>query len=264
MGKKTNEEKLSLMEFLYKDTELISSIYSQVFGGDLQGVSQVSATAEECNIDTGVNIGVAKGSSLTKDTVTEQLIKNIVSKDEKIIELFSELNIKECSKSLNNYKNGKIIKLSGNLYFRNLDIIKSILPLMNKLGLVPNVFTDNDSNEVKESLIDIVSSILPDGLEFEITTDRHEKVICSINEKKLVNNINYISKNYKSKFIGNWTIIGILDNITPLNNNYTYNKNEDFRKAIDQLENSMLEFLYPNDSNHYVIKPIIIYRTLNY
>ena len=100
MGSKTNEEKLPLMEFLYRDTELISSLYSQVFGGDLQGVSQLAATSEECNIDAGVSLGLANAKTLTKDIVTEQLVKNIISKDEKIVELFSELDIKEYKKSL--------------------------------------------------------------------------------------------------------------------------------------------------------------------
>jgi hypothetical protein len=263
MGTQTNEEKLSLIEFLYKDNEFISSLYSQLFGGDLQGISQIAATAEECNVDAGVNIGIANSKALTKDIVTEQLIKNIISKDEKIIELFSELDIKEYTKSLNNCKSGKIIKLSGNLHFRNLNIIKNILPLVNKLGFIPNIFTDNDSDEIKESLVNTVSSALPDGLEFEIITDMHEKVICSINEENLVSNINYISKNYKSKFIGKWTIVGILDN-TISSIDYTHQKDNDLREFIDQIESCAFEMIYPKNSSQFVIKPIVIYRTLNY
>lgn len=264
MGKKTTEEKLSLMEFLYKDTELISSLYSQLFGGDLESVSRLAATSEECNIDAGVNLYVAKANSLTKDIATEELVKNIISKDDKVIELFSELNLKECTKALNNYKSGKIIKLEGNLYFRNLDTLKNVLPLLNKLGYIPSIFTEDDTPEIKDLFVDFISKSLPHGLEFEVVTNSSEKAICCVNENYLINDINHISKNYTNKYIGKWTIIGILDNISPITNNYKYNSSEEFRKGLDEVEESVLSIIYPKESSKYVIKPIIIYRNLNY
>lgn len=265
MGKKTTKEKLSLMEFLYKDTELISSLYSQVFGGDLLSVSQFAATTEESTLDGGLNIGIAKTKGATKDIVSEQLTKNISSKDEKIIELFSELDIKDCTKSLNNYSNGRIIKLEAGLYFRNLDTFKNIMPLVNQLGFIPtDIFSENDDPEITNQLVNIFMNALPHGLEFELITKQFEKVTCGINEKYLLNDINHISKNYTSKYIGKWTIIGIFDNIISNANNYAHTKDNDFKKGIDDIEESILSSLYSEDNNKFLIKPIIIYRTLTY
>jgi hypothetical protein len=252
------------MEFLYKDTEVINSIYSQVFGGDLQGVSQLASTSEECNLDGGINVGFAKTSALTKDIVTEQLVKNIISKDEKIIDLFSELNIKEYTKSLNNCKSGRIVKLDADISFRNLDTFKNMLPLLKELGYIPDIFNDNDSDKVKDLFVDFISKSFPKGLEFElITICSHEKVNCSINENFLINDNNALIKSYTSKYLGKWTIIGIFDNILPKINECT-STNYNFKSSIDQVEQSIFEIINPNDSNKFVLKPIIIYRTLNY
>ncbi|CEK33254.1 hypothetical protein UMC2_05041 [[Clostridium] sordellii] len=59
MGKKAiAEEKLSLIEFLYKDSDFISSLYSQCFGGDLTGVQQIEGISEELAVDANMNIKV--------------------------------------------------------------------------------------------------------------------------------------------------------------------------------------------------------------
>lgn len=263
MGKKTTEEKLSLMEFLYRDSELIGSLYSQVFGGDLQGVSQLAGTTEESNVDGGVNLGFANSKLLTKDIVNEQIIKNIISKDEKIIELFSELNVKECTKPLNNYSNGRILKIDGDIYFRNLDTFKNILPVLNNIGILPkNIFSENDSDETIEMLVDFISKSLPGGLEFELITSKFEKLNCFINEKFLINDINNISKSYTSKYLGKWTVIGIFDNVKPNINNCA-SKSNSIRKGIDETEEAIFSMVYDEDTS-FVLKPIIIYRVLNY
>lgn len=263
MGKKTTEEKLPLMEFLYRDSELIGSLYSQVFGGDLQAVSQLAGTTEECNVDGGVNIGIANSKLLTKDIINEQIIKNIISKDEKIIELFSELNIKECKKALNNYSNGRILKIDGDVYFRNLDTLKNIFPLLQEIGALPkNIFTEEDSEKTREILVDFVSKTLPGGLEFELVTNKFEKLNCFINEKFLINDVNNISKSYTSKYLGKWTVIGIFDNIKP-NENQCSSKENSVRRGIDETEEALYSMIY-NDETSFVLKPIIIYRILNY
>lgn len=263
MGKKTTEEKLPLMEFLYRDSELIGSLYSQVFGGDLQGVSQLAGTSEESHVDGGVNLGFANSKLLTKDVINEQIVKNIISKDEKIIDLFSELDIKECKKPLNNYSNGKILKIEGDIYFRNLDTFKNILPLINNLGFIPkNIFSDRDSDETIEMLVDFISNSLPGGLEFELVTSRFEKLNCFIDEKFLINNINNIAKSYTSKYLGKWIVIGIFDNVKP-NINHCSSTSGSIRKGIDETEEALFSIVY-DDETSFVLKPIIIYRLLNY
>ena len=105
---------------------------------------------------------------------------------------------------------------------------------------------------------------MPQGLDFEIVTCLFEKIVCCIDNKYLIKDINYISKNYTNKYMGKWTVIGIFDNVSFNSNAYKYTSGEEFKKGIDDVENSLLSLLYPCDSNKFVLKPIIIYRTLNY
>lgn len=267
MGKETKSEKQSLSEFLYRDSEILSSLYSQVFGGDLTGVSTHDISTDETAVDGGINAVVANGKMSYKGTASEQLVKNILAKDEKIIELFNELDIKEYKNSLNNYSNGRIMKINGDLFFRNLDTLKQVIPFVDKLGFMPdNLFGEGIENEQVhvDSIIELMTKILPYGLEFEIITDKFENVICSIDDKYLTSDFNHISKNYTSKYLGNWNIIGIFDNIKPKKDKFKYSCENEIKKGIDDVEDAMLNFLYPKDSNNFVIKPIIIYRTLSY
>lgn len=267
MGKETKSEKQSLSEFLYRDSEMLSSLYSQVFGGDLTGVSTHDTSTDETAVDGGINAVVANGKMSYKGIASEQLVKNILAKDEKIIELFDELDIKEYKNSLNNYSNGRIIKMNGDLYFRNLDTFKKTIPFMDKFGLMPKDLFGEDSEygqEHVDSFIDLMVKILPYGLEFEVITNKYENVICSIEDKYLTSDFNHISKNYTSKYLGNWNIIGIFDNIKPKKDTFKYSSENEIKKGIDEIEDAMLSFLYPKDSNNFVIKPIIIYRILSY
>lgn len=263
MGKKTTEEKLSLMEFLYKDDNLINSLYSQVFGGDLETVSKMAGTTEDSTLDTGITFGIAKTKGVSKDSIIEQLTKNINPKDAKIIDLFEELNIKNYEKSLHRVSNGKIIKLDVDISFRNLDTFKDILPLFKELGYIPNIFSENDTDEVKSLFIDFISMNTPKGLEFELTTNLHEKLNCSIDENFLMNDNNSLLKSYKSKYLGKWTVIGIFDNILA-KTDQSSSSDINLTKSIDEVEKSLFEIFYTQESNKFVLKPIIIYRTLKY
>ncbi len=263
MGKKTTEEKLPLMEFLYKDEDLINSLHSQIFGGDLQGISKLASTTEEHSIDGTLSAGFAKSKGVSKDVAIEQLTQNIAPKDAKVIDLFSELNLKDYKKTLNNIQNGKIIKLEGDLSFRNLNTFKTVLPLLNELNVIPSIFSNEDTPEVKSKFVDFISKSFPDGVEFELITSLHEKINCSIREEFLANDTNSILKNYTSKYLGKWVVIGIFDNILPKIDSCTSNDNE-FIQSIDDVENSIYDIIYPKNSNKFVLRPIIIYRVLSY
>lgn len=265
MGKKTKtEEKLSLIEYLYKDTDFISSLYSQFFGGDLAGVQQISATSEESAVDGSLSIKVAKTSTAIKESFNEQLQKTIISKDDKIVDLFDALNIKDYIKSLNNCKNGRIIKIDGDIYFRNLDTFKSIIPLMPVLNLLPDDLIDDDIDEEGiQGFLNFFKGAIPSGLEFELLTKQQERVLCNINENFLVNSSNNIAKNYSGKYLGNWTIIGIFDNTTQ--KKITTTNNSDLaRNSIDEFEETMLSSFFGEIETRFIIKPIIIYRQLSY
>lgn len=266
MGRKTEEkEKVSLMEFLYKDIDILDSLYSQVFGGDLESVTKNSILEEATTMEGGLSFGVAKTGGNSIDRIIEGMDKKIVPKDSKIIELFSELDLKSYNKSLNNLSNGKIVKLDANISFKNLNSLKNILPLMSELGFVPfNELGLGEMTEASKTLfLDFMSNSLPSGLDFELKTERFETVTCSIKDNYLFKDINEISKNYTSKYLGKWTVIGIFDNIKPIA--YKGPKEEEnIIKSIEVLEDALSSSFYPKDNNYFILKPIVIYRILSY
>lgn len=265
MGRKAEEEKLSLMEFLYKDSEILESLYSQVFGGDLESITKTSGSEEATTLDGNFNVGVAKTGANSTDKIIEGIDKKIIPKDSKIIDLFSELNLKTYDKSLNNLPSGKLVKLETSISFKNLNSLKNILPLMSKLGYIP--FEDMGLGEINESserlFLDFISNSLPGGLDFELKTSRFESVTCSIKECYLSKDIDEISKNYTSKYIGKWTVIGIFDNIKPI----LYKRpdsEQNLLESIEDLENTLSDALYTKDNRYFILKPIVIYRVLSY
>lgn len=266
MGRKTEEkEKLSLMEFLYKDTDTLESLYSQIFGGDLESITKTSGLEEAATMEGNLNVGIAKTAANSTDKIIEGMDKKIVPKDSKIIELFSELDLKLYDRSLNNLSNGKLVKLDAKISFKNLNSLKNVLPLMSELGFIPyDKFGLGDMNKVsKELFIDFISNSLPNGLDFELKTSKFETVTCSIKDQYLSKDINEITKNYTSKYLGNWTVIGIFDNVKPIK--YTGHNNEQSPiDSIEDLEKTLYNSLYPRDNTYFVLKPIVIYRVLSY
>lgn len=266
MGRKTEEkEKLSLMEFLYKDTNTLESLYSQVFGGDLESITKTAGLEEAVSMEGDLNIGVAKTIAKSNDKTTEGMDKKIIPKDSKIIELFSELNLKLYDKALNNLPNGKLVKLETDISFKNLNSLKNILPLMSELGFIPfDELGLGEMNEVSKTLfLDFISNSLPGGLDFELKTRRFETVTCSIKDNYLSKDISEISKNYTSKYLGKWTVIGIFDNIKPIKYE-SPDKELDLIESIEDLENTLSNTFYPKDNNYFILKPILIYRILSY
>lgn len=123
--------------------------------------------------------------------------------------------------------------------------------------------TNKNKKEANKIVLNYLAKIMPSGLEFQINLEDKKPIICDIKEEHLNVNINNMSKNYKSKAFGKWTTIGILNSVPkqqikssgPINN---------LNKSIDQVEDIVLNFLNSEFENKFVIKPIIIYRTLTY
>ncbi|MDU6199643.1 MAG: hypothetical protein E6611_12995 [Intestinibacter bartlettii] len=264
MGRKATEEKFSLMQILYKDTNLINSLYSQMFGGDLESVTKTKKKSEESKAEVSGSVKLVGGNASHTDNIEDELSSTIIPKDDKIIDIFNQLNIKSPTKILSNYKSGRILKIEGNLFFRNLNTLKSTISIMLKTGELDNFFDGLTPNngECNQELNDLIFNMISYGLEFEIETEHNEYVQCCIKEEFLTDTINDLSKNYYNKFLGKWTIIGIFDNVTSKTN--SNNKLDELRGAIDLMENTLMNMFFPKKENSYIIKPIIIYRTLTH
>ncbi|RMD04942.1 hypothetical protein D9O40_00915 [Clostridium autoethanogenum] len=266
MGKQEqleNSEEITLIDFLYKDTNLINSFYSQIFGGDLTALTKSEISADENSNDLTGSIKLVKGSKLTKHLNTENTTKNINPYDSKVIKLLEQFNLEVLP--LNDVYNGSIVATKGKLTYRNYNIIDQIFPFIEKNKLVPefnapinpNARGKNRNNTLGKAIQDIIKMI-PYGLEFSVETTTDETATCIINKEHLTISPDDLFRSYGNIIPSIWTIIGILD-VTELNT--TDNMTEEFKSIIDGTNSAFASMVLKNNMN--VIRPIAIYRKLS-
>jgi hypothetical protein len=258
-----NSEEITLIDFLYKDTNLINSFYSQIFGGDLTAVSRSEISADEISNNMGGSIKLVSGSASSKHSDSQNITKNINPYDYKVLELLEQFNLS--IHSLSEAHSGSIIATSGTLIYRNYNIIDQIFPFIEKNKLIPEFNTPinpkargkNRNNTLGKVIQDIIKMI-PYGLEFSVETTTNETATCIINKEHLTISPDDLFRSYGNVIPSVWTIIGILD-ITKLNT--TDNTQQDFKNIIDGTNSAFASMVLKDNTN--VIRPIAIYRKLS-
>ncbi|MBR9648690.1 DUF6414 family protein [Clostridium tyrobutyricum] len=266
MGKQEqyeNGEEITLIDFLYKDTNLINSFYSQIFGGDLTAVSRSEISADESSNNMGGSIKIVSGSVSSKHSDGQNITRNINPYDYKVLELLEQFNL--TIHSLSDAHEGSIIATKGKLTYRNYNIIDQIFPFIEKNKLVPefnapidpNARGKNRNNTLGKAMQDIIKMI-PYGLEFSVETTTDETATCIINKEHLTISPDDLLRSYGNIIPSIWTVIGILD-VTKLNteNNMT----EEFKSIIDATNSVFASMVLKDNTN--VIRPIAIYRKLS-
>lgn len=265
MGKQEqleNSEEITLIDFLYKDTNLINSFYSQIFGGDLTALTKSEISADENSNDLTGSIKLVKGSKLTKHSNTENTTKNINPYDSKVVELLHQFNLDILP--LKDAHGGSIIAIKGQLIYRNYDIIDKMLPFISKSKLVPefdkpidpNARGKNKNNTVGKTIQAFIDMI-PYGLEFAVETNTNETATCIINKEHLTISPDDLFRAYGNSLPGSWTIIGLLD----ITENRVDDSNQEFKGFIDIANSAFASTVLENNAN--VIRPIAIYRKLS-
>lgn len=253
-------EEITLIDFLYKDETLITSFYSQLFSGNLEGITKSEIAADEVNkgMDAGVK-PIFKGEIKTKECNSKSLTKNISPEDYRIIELLSSLNIEVKGLSSNN--SGSLTAVKGSMTFRNFEVINTLMPFVANSGLIPELkqyINPNAKNKkiTMANLVDNLLKMMPCGLEFELVTKEDESAIIILKEEGLTIAANDLVRAYGREMPGEWTVVGILDkNIRKCSKS----KNS-FRVSIDGATDIMNEMI--NQGNEFVLKPLVIYRKL--
>lgn len=272
MEQGTKEEKIALAEFLYRDNELIESLYSQIFGGDLCEVTKSNSFSSENDVAFSTGFKIMNTNHLSKDINLNQLSKNIVPKDAKILELLEKIDTKNSDDSnLRTLNNGSLVRFEGDLIFNNFDLFSDMLNLLNEAGQLPDVFKDiptkNKKNNVKknnELAIEIINKVIPSGIEFELVTNEKKNIICCIDENYLSNNIKTISKNYRYKCLGKWVVYGILDLFEDDDSASENQGTIDFYKMVDDIGKELFKMTKQSNRTSLFLRPIVIYRQLHY
>ena len=251
----------TLIEFLYKDSNLINSFYSQIFGGNLNNIIKTELSIDEFSNTGGMNFAtIAKVDNAKKYGTHETISENYDPLDNKVLKLLESFELKPSK--LSEAKTGTIIATKGNLIFRNYDSLNKILPFMGSNDLIPG-FNDpiNPGTKGKKALtmgklITQVFNLMPYGLEFEILTSDNENAICILKDNFLTIDSNDLLRAYGTNIPDEWTIIGIID--TPVK--ITKKSTNQFKSAIDEATNAFASMALDNNST--IIRPIAIYRKL--
>lgn len=263
MGKNEpkNREKITLIDFLYKDTNLINSFYSQMFGGDLTNIIKSEISADETNSLIEGNGGFIKGNTSSKHSNNQNITQNINPYDYKVIELLETLNLEKTT--LKEASSGSIIAIDGTLTYRNFDIVTQVIPFIAKNDLVPEFKQPLDPNARGKSknntlgaMIQDMIQLLPYGLEFGVETSIKENATCILKRECLTISPDDLFRSYGNSIPNTWTIIGIVD-ITEVRN---VNTSNNFSLMIDSSSAAFSSMVLDKDTN--VIRPIAIYRKL--
>lgn len=265
----------ALIDFLYRDTSIIDSLYAQLYSGNIKQVqSEMSSTVEtKHTIDGSLPfVKVARGDH---DITLEKTTSQIDPHDSKIVELFDTIGISVNTKPLEDCVNGEIILLSGNIQLRNIDIIKSCLPILSSLGILSG--TEKSFNESLGSTgIKNISSalntrsfantlekmfdLLNFPLHIEIQSSSSEIAMCPLDEQYLSISSKNLLSIYGSSIPGQWSVIGVLSHVEPVRPYKITNPNN-MRQVADYIQNELRKFV--NDgAPKFIIKPIVIYQEL--
>lgn len=275
MGKNTEEknETSYLIDFLYRDNEIINSLYAQIFSGNIVSLQKVQTTNDETATTIGTDTKLFQASQQNKSSSTNSINENIEPHDAKIIELFDNLSIPLHIDSLNECTDGQLIMVKGQIKIRNMEIIQKSLPLLKSLGideqfnfLIPTMSNNSKNKKQKVNFHDIVKqflSLLPSGLEMELETVHNEKILAFIKEEYLSYRSYDILRIWGNNIPGQWSVIGIINKNIKNNHDSINDNSESIRNLVDVIHESVTN-LINQDSPQFTIIPIIIYREIVY
>lgn len=264
MGNKEKEFKQedTMIDFLYKDTKLIDSFYSQLFGGNLTLVKKTSTEENESNKVANIGMAIAKGELSHKKNDSKEMTNNINPHDYKIKILLDALNLNK-STLLDPETTGTIVAVEGNLIFRNYDTINKLIPFMAANNLLKNLNISLDPNAKGKNksltigkMITQIFQLLPYSLEFELCTDNNKNATCILKEDALTISPDDILRSYGANIPSSWIVVGIIDFPIKLKKK----SSNDFKKTIDEATDAFSDFIIDRVSP--VIRPIVIYRKL--
>ncbi|MCX7903240.1 MAG: hypothetical protein N2486_01905 [Caloramator sp.] len=261
---KQEETKYALVDFLYKDYEIINSLFAQIFKGNLFSIEMAQTTQELINGTGGLKAIFFDGKIESEKKRENKTSRYIDPHDLKIINLFQSLNL-HVTDSLSNCKDNQIILIKGSLTIRDLSIVKKIFPKIETLGLIPefNQPWTQKNKKIKTfgDFIEAILELVPSGIELEIITNSNQRALGIIKEEFLTFKSDDLTRIYDNNIPGEWSIIGILNKLVKkdINSNPVTN----YRDVVDTLTiacNSLIN----TDQPEYAITPIVIYRHLHY
>lgn len=256
MGNQTEDTK-RLIDFLYKDTELIASLYAQIFAGNINFINKSQSELDERNTDLGGGIaGVASLKAQSKTSNTSILQQSIDPHDYRISQILEELQL-DILNNVSDSRPNQLVIVEGNILIRDLGTIRNLLETKEILDIIPGI---KQTDKKAFNMIRGMMKFLPTGIEFEVHTVNHENILGGFKEEFLTTPLNDVLRLYGGSYPNKWHVLGIIDRINT--NEYIQSKS-DFKQGIDTMSQGIFGVFNGNeDKERYVIKPIAVYRYL--
>lgn len=128
---KEDQEEIQLIQYIYRNQDLIDSLYSQINAGDLVDIAISSSSSESKEKKVKASAKIIEGETSSAFNNQKGYVKNSLPKDFKIAELIRDL---EPNSDQTSFSDGQVIKVAGSLsifskqYIQNL--FSKIVPLM--------------------------------------------------------------------------------------------------------------------------------------
>jgi hypothetical protein len=262
-----DRKKITIVDFLYKDMNLINSFYSQMFQGSISSITKTEISATTSVNEGNLNLGVAGGKLSSDQSESQSIASNINPLDSIVLDLIEALNVHTFDGKLAEHNDNSLVSIKGNLIFRDYKIISDILPMITNSNLVPEFSQPVNPNAKSKTekaftlgkLMQNIINIIPHGLEFEIVTEDRENIIAIIEEEFLTIKPNDLIRAYGDVIPNQWTIIGIIDRT----NKTEIKSKSQFKNGVDEVTKAFYQAM-GNNENGFIIRPVVIYRKIKY
>lgn len=256
----------TLVEFLYKDTQLISSFVSQVFKG--QTIEVIRTNSSRSLDDKGFKVGLAVFDINANDeNVQEEIIASKVDPfDYLILELLDAIKPQQFSENASDNAT-KITYINGELSIRNFDETRKMLSIVEKIGSISSLSQPLSQKSAgkhrKYSQADFIRDaidLFDKGFQVDLVDagGLYYSILCK--EQFFTTAPQTLMMNYGTFIPSNWTVVGIVDKKTSGKEPHKAK----FKNAIDEIRLVVQKSIEEDDPCNYIVRPIIIYRKIDY
>lgn len=268
-SKQNEEPKASLVEILYSDNDIISSLDSQYRSGTEEHRALTNESQSESIGSIGIS-AILKGSVEHNDRLTKGILRTISPYDSKVMQLISDLDLSISSETVSTNQ-GKIVLLNGAVRFFKAGSLLELLNNSDTMGIIEStkkVFSGNDYPDFMQgkSILQFMKEVmdfLPKDPFILLQLKNNKRQFClPVNSEYLRQSSDTLHNLYGCKICGNWTVAGILNPTTT-----TYQKTNADKSLISNMitvYDSLGDLLSTAGIPNETIIPFLIYRNLEY
>lgn len=260
-----NQEKL--IDFLYKDQESIDSLYAQLFQGKIESIVKQESSLDKETSFIGSDVKFVAANTGSESSTNESMSFNISPHDHRIIQLLENLDLDLFKSSLNGVNDNKLICVKGDILIRNTALMHEILGLSDLFSGIPGFerfnqpFTSTKKGK-PVTFIDAIkrmTSLIPKGIEMDIYLSQECIIYASLIESYISPSFKVLLDSYANTLPKDCYIIGVINK----RRTSSITSKSQLKAPLDEVSKALLKLINSDDSYHYTLKPLIIYRYLD-